>query len=76
IKAIQKHARETGDTKMQHCPVIIFRSPKGRTGPKSWNGEPIEGSFRAHQIPIPVDAENMEHADSLAGWLKAYHPEG
>lgn len=75
IKAIQKHARETGDTTMPHWPVIIFRSPKGWTGPKSWNGEPIEGSFRAHQIPIPVDAEDMEHADSLAGWLKSYHPE-
>lgn len=75
IKAIQKHARETGDTTIPHWPVIIFRSPKGWTGPKSWNGEPIEGSFRAHQIPIPVDAEDMEHADSLAGWLKSYHPE-
>ncbi|OLS10547.1 phosphoketolase, partial [Lacticaseibacillus casei] len=67
--------RETGDTTMPHWPVIIFRSPKGWTGPKSWNGEPIEGSFRAHQIPIPVDAEDMEHADSLAGWLKSYHPD-
>src|SRR5699024_2812107 len=49
---------------------------KGWTGPKSnLDGDPIEGSFRAHQVPIPVDAEHMEHKDMLIDWLKSYKPE-
>lgn len=75
IKAIQKHARETGDDSLPTWPMIIFRAPKGWTGPKEWDGKPIEGSFRAHQIPIPVDQNNMEHADKLVAWLKSYRPE-
>lgn len=75
IKAIQKHARETGDDSLPTWPMIIFRAPKGWTGPKEWDGKPIEGSFRAHQIPIPVDQNDMEHADKLVAWLKSYHPE-
>lgn len=75
IKAIQKHARETGDDSLPTWPVIIFRAPKGWTGPKEWDGKPIEGSFRAHQIPIPVDQNDMEHADKLVAWLKSYRPE-
>ena len=75
IKAIQKHARETGDDSLPTWPMIIFRAPKGWTGPKEWDGKPIEGSFRAHQIPIPVDQNDMEHADKLVAWLKSYRPE-
>nr|WP_039122813.1 phosphoketolase family protein [Ligilactobacillus ruminis] len=75
IKAIQKHARETGDDSLPTWPVIIFRAPKGWTGPKEWDGKPVEGSFRAHQIPIPVDQNDMEHADKLVAWLKSYRPE-
>lgn len=75
IKAIQKHARETGDDSLPTWPMIIFRAPKGWTGPKKWDGKPIEGSFRAHQIPIPVDQNDMEHADKLVAWLKSYRPE-
>lgn len=75
IKAIQKHARETGDDSLPTWPMIIFRAPKGWTGPKEWDGKPIEGSFRAHQIPIPVDQNDMEHADKLVAWLKRYRPE-
>lgn len=75
IKAIQKHARETGDDSLPTWPMIIFRAPKGWTGPKEWDGKPIEGSFRAHQIPIPVDQNDMEHADKLVSWLKSYRPE-
>lgn len=37
--------------------------------------EPIEGTFRAHQVPIPVDQEHMDHADALLRWLKSYEPE-
>lgn len=75
IKAIQKHAKETGDDSLPTWPMIIFRAPKGWTGPKEWDGKPIEGSFRAHQIPIPVDQNDMEHADKLVAWLKSYRPE-
>lgn len=75
IKAIQKHARETGDDSLPTWPMIIFRAPKGWTGPKEWDGKPIEGSFRAHQIPIPIDQNDMEHADKLVAWLKSYRPE-
>lgn len=75
IKAIQKHARETGDDSLPTWPMIIFRAPKGWTGPKEWDGKPIEGSFRAHQIPIPVDQNDMKHADKLVAWLKSYRPE-
>lgn len=75
IKAIQKHARETGDDSLPTWPMIIFRAPKGWTGPKEWDGKPVEGSFRAHQIPIPVDQNDMEHADKLVSWLKSYRPE-
>ncbi|MCP6725907.1 phosphoketolase, partial [Klebsiella pneumoniae] len=69
ILAIQKHARENNDDSMPQWPMIVFRAPKGWTGPKSWDGDKIEGSFRAHQIPIPVDQNDMEHADALVDWL-------
>ena len=77
IQNIQKVARRGSaeDAKRPIWPVIIFRAPKGWTGPKEWNHEPIENSFRAHQIPIPVDQNNMEHIDSLIEWMKSYHPE-
>lgn len=75
IKAIQKKARDNNDSSMPAWPVIIFRTPKGWTGPKEWDGVPIEGSFRAHQIPIPVDANHMEHADDLVKWMKSYQPD-
>ncbi|HJE46007.1 phosphoketolase family protein [Levilactobacillus namurensis] len=76
IKAIQKNARENNDDTLPHWPMIIFRSPKGWTGPKhDLDGNPIEGSFRAHQVPIPVSAGDMEHVDLLTDWLKSYKPE-
>ena len=77
IQAIQTAARKHSaeDAKMPKWPVIIFRAPKGWTGPKTWDGEPIEGSFRAHQIPIPVDQNDMQHADKLIEWLKSYKPD-
>lgn len=75
IKAIQKHARENNDATRPVWPMIIFRAPKGWTGPKEWDGQPIENSFRAHQIPIPVDQNDMQHADKLVDWLESYKPE-
>lgn len=76
ILAIQKHARETGDDSMPQWPMMVLRAPKGWTGPKfDLDGNPIENSFRAHQIPIPVDQKHMEHKDMLIDWMKSYKPE-
>ena len=73
IKAIQKNARETGDKKRPFWPMIVMRTPKGWTGPKVVDGEVIEGSFRAHQVPITM--EKPEHLDILKEWLLSYKPE-
>lgn len=76
ILAIQKHARETGDDSMPQWPMMVLRAPKGWTGPKfDLDGNPIENSFRAHQIPISVDQKHMEHKDMLIDWMKSYKPE-
>ena len=75
IKAIQANARQNNDASLPVWPMIIFRAPKGWTGPKTWDNVPIEKSFRAHQIPIPVDQNDMQHADALVAWLKSYRPE-
>lgn len=75
IKAIQANARQNNDASLPVWPMIIFRAPKGWTGPKTWDNVPIEKSFRAHQIPIPVDQNDMQHADALVTWLESYRPE-
>lgn len=75
IKAIQANARQNNDASLPVWPMIIFRAPKGWTGPKTWDNVPIEKSFRAHQIPIPVDQNDMQHADALVAWLESYRPE-
>lgn len=56
-------------------PMIVFRSPKGWTGPKEFDRKKIEGTFRAHQVPIPIDRDNIETLNLLETWLKSYHPE-
>jgi xylulose-5-phosphate/fructose-6-phosphate phosphoketolase len=75
IQAIQKHARETNDTTRPMWPMLVFRSPKGWTGPKEWGGVPNENSFRAHQVPVPIDQKNMQHAPALLEWMNSYRPE-
>ena len=74
IKAIQKHARETGDAARPKWPMIVLRTPKGWTGPKVVDGQKIEGSFRAHQVPISMENPE-EHLKLLNDWLRSYHPE-
>ena len=56
-------------------PLIILRSPKGWTGPKIVDEKVIEGSFRAHQVPVVVDKEHPELLGVLENWLKSYKPE-
>ncbi len=73
IKKIQKHARETNDATRPIWPMIVLRTPKGWTGPKEVDGKKIEGSFRAHQVPIAMDKK--EHLQLLSDWLHSYKPE-
>ena len=73
ILSIQKDARSNKDYKRPIWPMIILRTPKGWTGPKIVSGKQIEGSFRAHQVPIDMSEEN--HLDLLEEWLRSYHPE-
>ncbi|MGX7091117.1 phosphoketolase family protein [Hutsoniella sourekii] len=77
IKSIQEEARKGSaeEATMPAWPLILYRTPKGWTGPKTWDGDDIEGSFRAHQVPIPVNAGNMDTADALIDWMKSYKPE-
>ncbi|AIQ16818.1 phosphoketolase [Paenibacillus sp. FSL H7-0357] len=75
IAAIQKNARENNDLTRPVWPMLVFRSPKGWTGPAAWDGVPNTGSFRAHQVPIPVDQKNMKHAPALLEWMNSYRPE-
>ena len=56
-------------------PMIIFKSPKGWTGPKSLNGVPIEGTFRAHQVPLTQPVEDAAQRKMLEDWMHSYHPE-
>lgn len=75
IQEIQQHARQTHDDTLPVWPMLILRSPKGWTGPQfDLDHQPIAGSFRAHQVPVPVDATHMDHQELLVDWLKSYRP--
>ncbi|MDR0906609.1 MAG: phosphoketolase family protein [Oscillospiraceae bacterium] len=73
IRRIWTAAREENDTVRVAWPMIVFRSPKGWTGPKEVDGHPVEGNFRAHQVPI--DMTKPDHLNQLEVWLRSYHPE-
>lgn len=73
IKEIQINARENNDSTRPKWPMIILRTPKGWTGPKIVDGNEIEGTFRAHQVPMTM--EQPEHLELLKEWLLSYHPE-
>lgn len=75
IASIQKQARDSEKVVRPQWPMIILRSPKGWTGPRELDGVQIEGTFHAHQIPIPHPRTNEEHLKALDSWLRSYHPE-
>ena len=79
ILAIQKDARENGkyeDGTIPAWPVIIARLPKGWGGPRyDKNGDPIEDSFRAHQVPLPLDQNNLDTLPEFEEWMNSYKPE-
>ncbi len=74
IREIQQRAREQGDLRLPRWPMIILRTPKGWTGPKEVDGLKVEGSWRAHQVPIP-NVTTPEHLQILENWMKGYRPE-
>ena len=73
IKKIQYNARYNNKVERVFYPMIVLRTPKGWTGPKLVEGKKVEGTFRSHQVPIPL--ENDEELKQLEKWLKSYHPE-
>ena len=77
IKKIQADARSGGFTfaNRPRWPMIVLRSPKGWTGPKVVDGVEIEGTFRAHQVPLSNLAEKPKHIKILEEWMKSYRPE-
>ncbi|WP_312635097.1 phosphoketolase family protein [Oscillibacter sp.] len=72
IQAIQAAAK-AGETTSRAWPMIVLRTPKGWTGPKEVDGKKVEGTFRAHQVPISM--EKPEHLKMLEEWLLSYRPE-
>jgi xylulose-5-phosphate/fructose-6-phosphate phosphoketolase len=75
IKAIQEEARSSGIPKRPRWPMIVFRSPKGWTGPKYVDGHKVEGFWRSHQVPMGGMHSNLEHVQLLEEWMKSYKPE-
>src|SRR5579872_770985 len=75
IRSIQHKARLQGVKERPLWPMIILRSPKGWTGPKVVDGKPVEGTWRAHQVPLAELASKPEHLRQLEEWMKSYRPE-
>ena len=74
IAAIQQRARNGGAVERPRWPMIVLRSPKGWTCPKELDGLQLEGTWRAHQVPIP-DTSTPEHLALLDSWLRSYRPD-
>ncbi len=76
IKDHQQRARAGTPTQgVPRWPMIVLRSPKGWTGPKTVDGKKVEGFWRAHQVPVSSCRENDEHRKILEDWMRSYHPE-
>jgi xylulose-5-phosphate/fructose-6-phosphate phosphoketolase len=75
IAAAQKAWREGGSTERPRWPAIVLRTPKGWTGPKVVDGLRVEGTFRAHQVPLANVRENPDHLAALEAWMRSYRPE-
>ena len=75
IRSIQDGARSGGDVGLPTWPMVILRSPKGWTGPKIVDGKPVEGTWRAHQVPVADLQSKPEHLKILEEWMKSYRPE-
>ncbi len=75
IRAVQAEARQHGIPGRPRWPAIVLRTPKGWTGPKIVDGLPVEGTFRAHQVPLEHVRENPAHLRMLEEWMRSYRPE-
>jgi xylulose-5-phosphate/fructose-6-phosphate phosphoketolase len=75
IHAIQREARTGGNTTRPRWPMVVLRSPKGWTGPKEVDGHKVEGSWRAHQVPVLDPATNPASLKIVEKWLRSYKPE-
>lgn len=76
IRHIQHEARHgSPEQKVPHWPLIIFRSPKGWTGPKEVDGKKTEGFWRAHQVPVANCRDNEDHRRLLEQWMRSYQPD-
>jgi xylulose-5-phosphate/fructose-6-phosphate phosphoketolase len=74
VRAIQQDARSGGSNVRAVWPLIVLRSPKGWTGPNTVDGQPVEGTWRAHQVPV-ADMDRPEHLAILEQWMKSYDPD-
>ncbi|MCU1429127.1 MAG: Phosphoketolase [Actinomycetia bacterium] len=75
IERIQDAARRGGVTERPRWPALVFRSPKGWTGPAEVDGLPVEGTWRAHQVPLSGVRTNPQHLAQLEAWMQSYEPE-
>ena len=75
IRSIQTAARLQRHTGRPRWPMIVLRTPKGWTGPVEVDGLPVEGTWRAHQVPLPEVRDNPAHLQQLEEWLRSYRPE-
>jgi len=75
VRTIQRDARTMGVTTRPAWPMIVLRSPKGWTGPRFVDGIAIEGTFRAHQVPLTEVRTNPAHLQILESWMRSYRPE-
>ncbi len=74
IHSIQHHARRTQDSLRPIWPMIVLRTPKGWTGPKTVDGKQVEGTWRAHQVPVD-DLRKPQHLQIVEDWMRSYRPE-
>jgi xylulose-5-phosphate/fructose-6-phosphate phosphoketolase len=75
IRKIQDEARSRGFKRRPSWPMIVLRSPKGWSGPETVDGKAVEGTFRAHQVPLSELARNPGHLKALEDWMRSYRPE-
>jgi len=75
IHVIQENAREHGNAQRPRWPMIILRTPKGWTGPKTVDGHKVEGFWRAHQVPVLDVQTKPDHARIFEDWMRSYKPE-
>jgi xylulose-5-phosphate/fructose-6-phosphate phosphoketolase len=75
VRAIQRAAREDGDLERRAWPMVLLVTPKGWTGPRTVDGVQVEGTWRAHQVPLAATRENADHRAQLEEWMRSYRPE-